>query len=105
MSKAKTLARLERELAAHFTGQAAALKERAGRLGAEPVAVGGEDADVQMVFKPLPRVSVLLLFWDAELEEGFEAQCRLLFDATVADYLDLEATLFLVEHLLARLMA
>jgi Domain of unknown function (DUF3786)/Putative Fe-S cluster len=104
VSKAKTLARLERELAAHFTGRAADLKERAAQLGAEMVSVGGEGADVQAVFRPLPRVPVLLLFWDADPAEGFEAQCRFLFDATVTDYLDLEATLFLVEHLLARLM-
>ena len=104
VSKTKTLARLERELAAHFSGRASDLKDRAGQLGAELVAVGGEDADVQAVFRPLPRVPVLLLFWDADLEEGFEAQCRFLFDASVTDYLDLEAMLFLVEHLLARLM-
>ncbi|MCX5890161.1 MAG: DUF3786 domain-containing protein [Deltaproteobacteria bacterium] len=104
VSKAKTLTRLERELAARFSGRASHLKERATLLGAAMVSVGGEDADVQAVFQPLPRVPILLLFWDADPAEGFEAQGRLLFDATVADYLDLEALLFLVEHLLARLM-
>lgn len=104
VSKAKTLARLERGLAGHFSGQANGLQERAAGLGAAMVAVGGEDADVQAVFIPLPRVPILLLFWDADPEEGFEAQCRFLFDAGVADYLDLESILFLVEHLLARLM-
>jgi hypothetical protein len=104
VSKAKTLARLEREVAAHFSGQAGGLREKAAGLGAEMVNVGGEDADVQAVFVPLPRVPVLLLFWDADPEEGFQAQCRFLFDASVAEYLDLEAMLFLVEHLLARLM-
>jgi hypothetical protein len=104
VSKAKTLARLEREVATRFTGQAAGLTDRAVQLGAELVAVGGEDADVQAVFQPLPRVPVLLLFWDADPGEGFEALCRFLFDASVTDYLDLEAMLFLVEHLLARLM-
>ena len=105
VSTAKTLARLERELAAHFSGQAFGLKERAAQLGAELVAVGGEDADLQAVFQPLPRVPILLLFWDADPAEGFQAQCRLLFDASVSDYLDLEAMLFLVEHLLVRLLA
>ncbi len=104
VSKAKTLARLEQELAAHFSGGAAELKARAARLGAEMVAVGGEDADIQTLFQPLPRVPILLLFWEADPAEGFEAQCRFLFDAAVSDYLDLEAMLFLVEHLLARLM-
>ncbi len=103
VSKAKTLARLEKQLAAHFAGQAGKLKEQAAALGAELTAVG-EDADVQAIFRPLPRVPLLLLFWDAETEEGFEPQARFLFDASVTAYLDLEAMLFLVEHLMDRLM-
>jgi hypothetical protein len=105
VSKSKTLARLERQLAEHIAGKAAQLKERVKDLGGETVAVGGEDADVQAVFLPLPRVPVLLLFWDAEAEEGFAAQARFLFDASVTNYLDLEAMLFLVEHLMDRLMS
>lgn len=104
VSKAKTLARLEQKLADHFAGQTALLKQRAGRLGGQTVAVG-EDADLQAAFLPLPRVPLLLLFWDAETEEGFAPQARLLFDASVANYLDLESLLFLVEHLMERLMS
>lgn len=104
VSKAKTLARLEQKLADHFAGQAAQLKERVERLRGELVAVGGEDADIQAAFLPLPRVPVLLLFWDAEVEEDFAPQARFLFDASVTTYLDLEAILFLVEHLMERLM-
>jgi hypothetical protein len=104
VSKAKTLARLERKLADHFAGKAAELKEQASQLGGEMVAVGGEDADVQAAFRPLPRVPLLLLFWDAEAEEGFAPQARFLFDASVSTYLDLESMLFLVEHLMERLM-
>ena len=100
VSKAKTLARLEQQLADHFAGKADQLKERAQQLGGEMVAVGGEDADIQAAFLPLPRVPVLLLFWDAEAEEGFAPQARFLFDASVTTYLDLEAMLFLVEHLM-----
>jgi hypothetical protein len=104
VSKAKTLARLEQKLADHFAGKVPELKERAARLGGEVVAVGGEDADIQVAFMPLPRVPILLLFWDAEADEGFAPQARLLFDASVTTYLDLEAMLFLVEHLMERLM-
>jgi hypothetical protein len=103
VSKAKTLARLEQKLADHFAGQAAQLKARADRLGGVMVAVG-EDADLQAAFLPLPKVPLLLLFWDAEAEEGFAPQAHLLFDASVTHYLDLEAMLFLVEHLMERLM-
>ncbi|MGB8991507.1 MAG: DUF3786 domain-containing protein [Desulfobaccales bacterium] len=104
VSKAKTLARLEQQLADHFADKAAALKERIAEVGGEPVAVG-EDADVQAAFLPLPRVPLLLLFWDAETEEGFTPQARFLFDANIPHYLDLESILFLVEHLLERLMS
>ncbi len=105
VSKAKTLTRLEKKLAEHFAGQAARLKQRVDELGGEMVAVGGEDADLQAAFLPLPKVPLLLLFWDAEAEEGFAPQAHLLFDASVTHYLDLEAMLFLVEHLMERLMA
>ena len=103
VSKSKTLARLEKKLADHFAGQAARLKQRIDELGGEMVAVG-EDADVQAVFLPLPKVPLLLSFWDAEAEEGFAPQAHWLFDASVTGYLDLEAMLFLVEHLMERLM-
>jgi hypothetical protein len=105
VSKTKTLNRLEQKLADHFIGKSAQLKERVKQLGGEMVAVGGEDADVQAAFLPLPRVPLLLLFWDAEAEEGFAPQARFLFDASVTTYLDLEAILFLVEHLMERLMS
>lgn len=105
VSKAKTLARLEQKLADHFAGKAAQLKARVQQLGGGMVAVGGEDADIQAAFLPLPRVPLLLLFWDAEVEEGFAPQARFLFDASVTAYLDLEAMLFLVEHLMERLMS
>jgi hypothetical protein len=104
VSKAKTLARLEQKLADHFAGKAAELKARSQQLGGQPATEGGEDADVQMAFMPLPRTPLLLSFWDAEAEEGFAPQAKFLFDASVTDYLDLEAMLFLVEHLMERLM-
>ena len=103
VSKAKTLARLENELAQHFAGQLDELRRRAAAQGAEP-AQASENADFQGVFRPLPRVPVLLLFWDAEPEEDFPAQAHFLFDSTVSDFLDLESLLFLVEQLLDRLL-
>lgn len=102
VSKAKTLARLEKELAEHFAGQVGQLRRQAAALGAEP-AQASENADYQGVFWPLPRVPVLLLFWDAEPEEDFQAQAHFLFDSTVGDFLDLESLLFLVEQLMDRL--
>jgi len=104
VSKAKTLAHLEQKLADHFAGRAELLKERASQVGGEMVAVGGEDADVQAAFLPLPRVPIMLLFWDTDPEEDFAPQSKFLFDNSVTHYLDLESILFLVEHLMERLM-
>ncbi len=64
-----------------------------------------EDADLQLAFRPLPKVPVLLLFWEEDPEEDFPAQLHFLFDQNVADFLDLESLLFLVEQLSGRLMA
>jgi len=61
----------------------------------------GEDADLSLLFEPLPRVPILLLYW--EPDEDFPAQARFLFDASVGAYLDLESVLFLVEGLMERL--
>lgn len=104
VSKTKTLKRLEGELAAHFAGKRQKLLEAAVGLGAEPAQVA-EDADLQLAFRPLPKVPVLLLFWEEDPEEHFPAQLHFLFDQTVADFLDLESLLFLVEQLSGRLMA
>jgi len=104
VSKTKTLKRLEGELAEHFAGRQSQLAAAASSLGGEPAKVA-EDADLQLIFTPLPKVPVLLQFWDADPEEDFPAQVRFLFDGNVSDYLDLESLLFLVEQLADRLMA
>lgn len=102
VSKTKTLERLQHELAEDFAGRLALLIQRAEDLGGRPVQVG-EDADVALLFEPLPRVPILLLYW--EPEEDFPAQARFLFDSSVGAYLDLESLLFLVEGLIERLNA
>ncbi len=63
-----------------------------------------QEADLQFLFQPLPRLPLLLVFHDAEPEENFEAEAHFLFDAQVMDYLDLESLLFLVERLMDQLM-
>jgi hypothetical protein len=103
VSKSKTLERLQRDLAVHFSGRVSELQARAAQLQGEPAPVG-EDADVKMIFRPLPKVPILFLFWDSEEEENFPAQTRFLFDASVPNYLDLESLLFLVEGLIDRLL-
>ncbi|MBW1952448.1 MAG: DUF3786 domain-containing protein [Deltaproteobacteria bacterium] len=102
VSKVKTQKRLEEGLAAQITGQVEHLQSQAAALGAKP-ASQVTTADVALVFWPLPRVPILLMFYEADAAEGFVAQTQLLFDAQISSYLDLESTLFLVEKLIARL--
>ncbi len=104
VSKTKTLQRLEAELAAHFTGKQGLLAAAAAALKGEVADVAG-DADLKLVFQPLPKTPVLLLFWEADPEEDFPAQAHFLFDGNISAYLDLESLLFLVEQLADRLMA
>ncbi|MBW1991303.1 MAG: DUF3786 domain-containing protein [Deltaproteobacteria bacterium] len=102
VSKVKTLERLQRELAEQLQGRKTGLLEKIAALRGELTDLG-EDAEVKAVFRPLPKVPILFLFWDADSGENFPAQVRFLFDAAVADYLDLESLLFLVESLAQRL--
>jgi hypothetical protein len=69
-------------------------------------ALGGLDAkdqypttDVALVFRALPKVPVLLLFWDEDQAEHFDARVKLLFDETIVEHLDIESMIFLCERL------
>ncbi len=52
-----------------------------------------------MLFTPLPRVPVMLLFWDTSDDDGFGAEVKLSFDDTITRHLDIESILFLSERL------
>ena len=41
----------------------------------------------------------MLHFWDEDLNEGFEAKVKLLFDETIIEHLDIESIMFLSERL------
>ncbi len=103
VSKTKTLLRLQKQLAEALTGKTELLARKARELEGKPVTIT-QDADLQFLFQPLPRLPILLVFHDAEPEENFEAEAHFLFDAQVMDYLDLESLLFLVERLMDRLL-
>lgn len=90
---------VERPLARAFGGRLAALRQAAKTLGGEERAGQFEAADLALVFRPLPRVPVAVLFWDTDEEEGFEARAKLLWDETVNEHLDLESIVFLGEQL------
>ncbi len=103
-AKSKTVREeVERRIAETFSGKKDLLLERAAACTARQVPVEDSGADLAVVFRPLPRVPVKLLFWDSEPEDGIEARVKLLFDSTVPEHLDLESLVFLCENLRDRL--
>ena len=100
VSKVKTMAgQVETPLVDRFHGQVEALRSAAMAIGGTDIAGQGNAADAAFFFRPLPRVPVTLLFWDADLAEGFGATAKLLFDETVTEHLDIESIVFLSERL------
>jgi hypothetical protein len=41
----------------------------------------------------------MLLFWDHDPDEGYDADAKLLFDETAPEHLDIESLLFLSERI------
>ena len=92
-------AHVEKPLVEEFSGHVDALRKRAARIGGIDRSSEYDTADLAFYFQVLPRVPVMLVFWDAEPEDGFEAEARLLFDETIIRHLDIESIMFLSERL------
>lgn len=100
VSKMKSMREhVEAPLVRFFQGKLSLLRERALLLGGVDSKDAHPQTDAAFLFQPLPRVPVLLLFWDAEEADGFDARVKLLFDETVIEHLDIESILFLSEHI------
>ena len=100
VSKIKNMvAGVEMPLIERFSRHADDLSIAAGQLGGQDVSAEFPTADRAILFRPLPRVPVLLMLWDSDPTDGFEAQVKLLFDETVVEHLDVESIVFLSERL------
>ena len=100
VSKIKSMKKhVEDPLIDRFAGKAAELAKAGAAMGGRPVEDKSVKADVALRFDPLPRVPVMLLFWDEEPGEGYGAEVKLLFDETVVDHLDIESIMFLSERI------
>ncbi len=100
ISKTKSMrAHVEAPLVERFAGRVDELRRSAARLGAEDLTEQEGNADAVLLFRPLPRLPVMVRFWDAEPEEGFEARVHLLFDETITEHLDVESIMFLSERI------
>ncbi len=98
VSKVKSMKKhVETPLIERFAGKTADLLKVGEAVGAK--VVFDVEADAAMLFNPLPRVPVMLLFWDEEQGEGYGAEVKLLFDKTVVDHLDIESIMFLSERI------
>ena len=94
----------EEKIAAAYSGQPELLRQSLKVLKADFPELES-NAEVAAVFHPLPMIPFQLLFWDADLDDGFSAQVKILFDETVLDYLDIESLVFLGDKCAERLGA
>ena len=90
---------LEIPLKDAFKGRIDDLAGAASGLGGVNMTVDFGSADLAMLIRPLPRVPIMLIFWDEDQEDGFDPQAKLLFDETVTEHLDIESIVFLSERL------
>lgn len=100
VSKVKSMkSHVEEPLIRCFQGRPRKLLEAGEALGGEDLTGRGFEADVALLFRPLPRIPVVLLFWDHDPEEGYGARIKLLFDETIVEHLDTESIMFLSERI------
>ncbi len=82
-----------------FAGNVDKLRKNAESIGGTDQSAQYKSADLAFLFQVLPRVPVMLFFWDQEPDENFEADAKLLFDETIIQHLDIESIMFLSERL------
>lgn len=90
---------VEGPLTRAYDGSVGDLTVDARRLGAVEMPQESESADVRLAFNPLPRVPIVLEFWDTDDTEGFEAQARMLFDETISDQMDVDSILIVSQRI------
>lgn len=92
---------VEAPLRKTFSGKKELLEKACSRIKGTNVTGDFDSGDLAFQFMAFPKVPVILIFWDAQ--EGFEPEIKLLFDETIIEHLDIEAIMFLSEHLVALL--
>lgn len=100
VSKIKSMKEhVEKPLVDRFKGKPGALLVAAKQLGGDDMTDEIRSADLALLFRPLPRIPVMLMFWDEDLDDDFDAEVKLLFDESILDHLDIESIMFLSERL------
>jgi hypothetical protein len=80
-----------------FANQIPKLRQTCLDNGGTDVGDRYESPDLAFQFRVFPKVYITLLFWDEN--EGFEPDAKLMFDDTVLGHMDIEAIMFMSEHL------
>lgn len=88
---------VETPLKQKFAGRLKDLETACIKNGGTNVKDRYESPDLAFQFRVFPKVFITLLFWDAH--EGFEPDAKLMFDETVMEHMDIEAVMFMSEHL------
>ena len=100
VSKIKSMIEhVEKPLIETFRGRVDKLMSAAESIGGSDMTGKFDSADLAVMFKPFPKVPVMLLFWDEEEKDGFGAEVKLLFDETITEHLDIESIMFLSERI------
>ncbi len=106
ISKVRTLrVYCEERIASQFCGKEALLRECAGRIDAVPRVDLEQSCTAAFQVAVLPRLPIVLLFWDEEREEGFPSRVKVLYDQNVLSVLDIESLVFASERMAERLEA
>jgi hypothetical protein len=85
----------EKKIAERFKNSLDELKKSCVERGGEETE-GNVKTDYSCRFELLPRVPLYLSFWMAD--EEFDAECKLLFDSSAEDYIDIEYLANLLER-------
>lgn len=105
ISKVRTLrVYCEERIAAHFCGREALLRESVGRIDAVPRGDLEQGCSAAFQIGVLPRLSICLLFWDEDRDDGFPARVKVLYDLNVLAVLDIESLVFASERMAERLV-
>jgi hypothetical protein len=100
VSKIKSMVEhVEKPLIETFSGRKDQLMSAAAFIGGSKTVEKFDSADLAVIFKPFPKVPVMLLFWDEEKTDGFGAEVKFLFDETITEHLDIESIMFLSERI------
>ncbi len=103
ISKIRTLrVYCEERIASHFSGKTDLLIHSAAELGAVCQENLGQSCSAAFLVPALPRLPLIVLFWDEEEEDGFPAKVKVLFDQNVLEFLDIESLVFVCERMAER---